>query len=286
MFVSLAACGLVPRAEPPAATTPRTALDLPQTLAAWRALDHPPARTVDVRREQEGHIDTGPAERRLGIFSLPLIAVALLVARGPTRFQRATVTARGAPERVGDFDADERLYRAWLFDGGVVRVIQRVELPSLHRTYLFEMGHAPRLGDGGMGPVTPTPLLPQGDVAATAARAIDHPEAPARGVAPDPPAWRARVAREAVALLQEESVALVRGWVRERAVSDEGLGALVLAICDHPFNWRGEDLADEARVVRVTRGTLAALGPARARVAAQASGCVYGATHRTGGSPR
>jgi hypothetical protein len=169
--------------------------------------------------------------------------------------------------------------------GRGARVIQRVEPPSLHRAWLVELGRAPLLADGGAGDVVRTPLLPQTDLGAVAATAIDRPDRDYGPTDAGAAQWRARVAGELVEVLGEESVALVRAWASGREVSDAALGALVYEVCHNTGRWRGATL-DDARAARVTRATLAALGHARPRFEAQAADCVYTARRRTDGTLR
>lgn len=283
VLVSLTvACGLIPRAQPEAEGTTRSSVDVPQKLSAWRALARPPHRTVTVRRERDSPHNPGLCN--LGIYCLPLEVVGFALGRQPPTFDRATVASSGRSERVGDFDVGGNLFRAWVFDGRGARVIQRVEPPSLHRAWLVELGHAPLLADGGAGDVVRMPLLPQTDLAAVAATAIDRPD-PDYVRMGNAAQWRARVASELVELLAEESVALVRAWAPGGTVSDDALGALVYEVCHDPGRWRGRTFDDE-RAARVSRATLAALGRARPRFEAQAEGCAYTARHRTDGTLR
>lgn len=199
-------------------------LDAPETLGALRARARPGDR-VEVRRRPREGFDFRCGHSGLCLVVLPLAVAAAVI---PPLYDDASLSRGGQTLFRGAFDLRGRLVQGVARDGGAQREVRRVHLPALDQHWLVEVARAPILPDGGVGPVTRTPIARQVDLIGPYRRAI---------IGARSPQSRGGLAAEAVRTLGADAVAIAQERITAR--DDEAVSVMLTDLCSAAAPSRG-----------------------------------------------
>jgi hypothetical protein len=176
----------------------QSAVDVPVTLAAVRALHHPPEVLVEVERKERHMGGGGCGHSALCALLIPIIAYDRVF---PETWDEAKVSEGGIVSYEGRFRTSGELIEARVRKGSFVRVITVLPLDALKRRVVVEAARAHLAADGTEGPLVKTPIVPQIDLPAEYRKAL---------AAEKDEKDRADLLVEAATWLDEESLPLLR----------------------------------------------------------------------------
>ncbi len=212
-------------------TKTESAVDVPVTLAAVRALHHPPEVTVEVARKEKQVGGGGCGHSALCVVLIPLIAYDRVF---PSTWDEAKVNERGSVVYEGRFRTDGELIEAKARKDGVARLITVLPLDELGRRVIVEAARAPIGADGSEGPFVKTKIVPQ----------IDLPAAYTKALASEKDEKdRADLLVEAVTWLGDESLPLLRETLP--AEGDVAAARTIEKLCARPEDPLGKAVRAE-----------------------------------------
>jgi hypothetical protein len=207
-------------------TTTQTAVDVPVTLAAVRALHHPPDVVVEVTRQVRSKGGGACGHSAICLLLIPIIIYDELF---PEKWDQATITDHGLILYEGRFTTGGAFLEATSRKDGFARSIAVLPLDRLKRRVIVEAARAPLLPDGTDGVFVKTPILPQIDLPAEYTRAL----ADAKDASD-----RAALLVEASTWLGEEALPLLRKTLPGE--SDKGASLTVAGLCKSPGEEQGK----------------------------------------------
>ncbi|MFO0756498.1 MAG: hypothetical protein U0359_08415 [Byssovorax sp.] len=144
-------------------THTQSAVDVPVTLDAVRALHHPPDVVVEVARKERHMGGGGCGHSALCVLLIPVIAYDAVF---PETWDEAIVTDHGAVTYEGRFRKNGELIEAKAKKDGVARLITVLPLDRLKRRVVVEGARAALGADGKEGEYVKTKIVPQVDLPA------------------------------------------------------------------------------------------------------------------------
>ena len=235
-------------------------LDAPETLEALRASARPGDR-VEVRRRPREGFDFRCGHSGLCLVVLP---IALAVSVLPPLYDDASLSRGGQTRFRGAFDLRGRLVQGVIRDGGMQRELRRVHLPALDQDWLVEVARAPILPDGGVGPVTRTPIARQVDLVGPYRRAM---------IVARSPQARGGLAAEAVRTLGTDAVPIALERIAAR--DDEAVSTMFTNLCSASVPSQGvliEDASFDAARTALLGAFVAAATPTASGAALSCAG--------------
>jgi len=156
-------------------------VDEPTTIEAIEALRDPPDVVVELTegpKESAGSASCGHSP--VCIILLPAVVEDLAF---PVHFKHATVKTRGKTSYEAVFHHNGQFFRATARDAKVAREIQLLELTSLDRNVVVEVGRAPLDAHGKAGKLSRTRIQSQVDLLTPYSKLLGDPKQSDRAIA-------------------------------------------------------------------------------------------------------